>query len=872
MDWPQIQTRFFRTLLYCYPAEFRHEYGAEMEQLFADRLQSEPRWRLWLETVADLAFNAPKEHGHVLAADARYGARVLAATPGFTAISLLVLTLGIGATVSIFSLVNAVLLRSLPYRHPEKLVYLWSPNPNFKGAPQELGPNVPDFYEWQRRSHSFSSMTMLRQRGVNLVRNGSALPVDAAFVTGSFFQTFQAWPEVGRSFGKSDDRPGHKHVAVVSDALWRSQFGSDPHALGKQIQLNRDRYTVIGIMPKSFGYPLNGDIPYGQTEFRQTDIWLPMASTLGQKTDRTNFGSADAAIGRLRNGVSVAAAQAELKAIEIRLDPLYPEMWRGWTAFVTPLVQTIIGPVQKMLWILLGAVGIVLLIAISNVANLLLARAAGRAHEFGIRTALGAERSRMIRQLLTESLMLSCVGGALGIALSYAAVHVLAILNPGDIPRFNTVTVDGRVLLLAVTLSIGTGVVSGLAPAISASRSNVNELLRRGGSRVSGGSNRGRLALIVFEVALSVVLLAGSGLLIRSYLELEAIDPGFSKAALTFRLDLDDRYNRPERRAAFYKAFLEKLQGMQGVRFVGASNSTPLSNQESLAFADVQGFGTSKKMVENRWVTPSYREALGTPLLRGRDFNSHDINSKTPVVLVNKKFIDTFFRSRDPLGGQVRLGMRDFSHRPWLTVIGVVGNIRHFKLDEPSQPQIFQPGDSGNNFAIQCSVLTRQVISEARSALRSLDPVLTLQSIRTMGERIKESNARRTFQTSLLTGFAAIAVALALAGLYGLMSYSVKQRTAEIGVRLAIGSPRGRILGLILWQGLRVTILGLLIGLGCAFVATRLVGSWLFGVKATDPVTFIAVPLFVLAVTCCACIIPAWSATRIDPVQALRRE
>lgn len=860
-------------MLYCYPAEFRHEYGTEMEQLFADRLQSEPRMRVWLEAMADLALSAPREHWHVLIGDVKYGVRVLALVPGFTGIALLVIALGIGATASIFSVVNAVLLRSLPYGHPEKLVYLWSPNPNFKGAPEELGPNVPDFYEWQRLSHSFSGMTTVQPSTVNLVRNGSANRVTAAFVTGSFFPTLQAWSEAGRTLDVNDDRPGHEYVAVISDALWRSQFGYGSDVIGKQIQLNRHNYTVVGVMPKDFGYPFDGDIPYTQSEFKRTDIWLPAAYTAKQRTDRTdNFESADAAIGRLRDGVSAAVAQAELQAIEARLSPLYPEMWRGWSALVRPLVQTIVGPVEQMLWLLLGAVGMVLLIAISNVANLLLARATARAHELGIRTALGAERGRIIRQLLTESLILSCAGGALGIALAYTAVHLLIHLNPGNIPRFDSATVDGRVLLVAVILSVGTGVLSGLVPAISASRVNINDLLRRGSSRVAGTSNRGRFALIVLEVALSVILLAGSGLLIRSYLQLAAVDPGFSPATLTFGLKLDERYAKPEQQSALYKNFLEKLQHIPGVKHAGATNSMPLSHQETMTFIEARGFGKSKEMVENRFVTPGYRRALGTRLLRGRDFDLHDVSSKTPVAMLNEKFAATYFQGRDPLGGQVRLGIGDFSANSWATVVGVVGDIRHNKLEEAAQPQIFQPVDNGDYFAIQSSIPIRQVIDQARAELRSLDPVLTLESIRTMGERMTESNARRRFQTALLTCFAAIAVALALIGLYGLMSYTVKQRTAEIGIRLAVGASRGRVLGLILSQGLRLTAAGLLIGLASAFALTRLVSAWLFGVKPTDPVTFIAVPLFVLAVACCACIIPAWSATRIDPIHALRED
>lgn len=380
-----------------------------------------------------------------------------------------------------------------------------------------MGPNVPDCYEWQRLNHSLSSMTMFGQTAVNIVRNGYSTRVGAAFVTGSFFKTLQAMPELGRPLDANDDQPGHDRVAVISDQFRRSEFGSVTDVIGKQIQLNRQKYTVVGVMPKEFGYPFDGDVPYDRTGFKQTDIWLPAAYSVKQKTDRAEFQGA-LAVGRLREGVSAAAAQADLAGIEARLQPLYSEMWRGWTVFVKPLVETIIGPVEKMLWLLLGAVGLVLVIAISNVASLLLARATARAHELGIRTALGAARSRIIRQLLTESLLFSCVGGALGVAFAYAAVHLLTALNPGNIPRFDATNVDGRALAVAVLLSIGTGLVAGLAPALSASRTAVNDLLKRGGNRIAGGYGGGRFALIVLEVALSVILLAGSGLLIRSYL------------------------------------------------------------------------------------------------------------------------------------------------------------------------------------------------------------------------------------------------------------------------------------------------------------------------------------------------------------------
>jgi putative ABC transport system permease protein len=608
MDSSQSHIRLFRALLYCYPGEFRHEYGAEMEQLFTDRLHAESRLKLWLQTLADIAFTAPAEHVQILFADLKYALRTLSAVPAFTAVALAVLATGIGATVAIFSLVNAVLLRSLPYGHPDELVYLWSPNPTFKGVPAELSPNVPDIYVWQRLNHSFSSITMLRRSAESLIRPSSSIRVEVASVTPNFFATMQVWPAVGPTFNDQSSR-----VALISHSLWHSQFNADKNIIGRRLQLNRNRFTIVGIMPAGFGYPYNGDIPFATSELQQTDIWLPMTYTPAQKTDRVNFQSPDAAIGRLRPGTSISAAQSELKLIQSHLDPLYPPMWRGFTAIVRSLPQTILGPVQQLLWLLLGAVAFVLLIAISNVAGLLFARADTRAHELGIRTALGAQQARIIRELLTESLLLSVTGGALGLALAYAAVHILAMLNPGDIPRFDTVSVDADPLLVAVLLSIATGILSGLIPALTSSRFTINELLRKGGSRVTGTFNQGRVILIVTQVALSVILLSGSALLIRSYLRLSEVDPGFSPSTLTFELPLDAKYNSDAVRAQFYRSYLDKLRAMPGVKFVGASSATPLTHHESVTFADIRGFGRAKQVVENFSVTPDYFNALGTP-------------------------------------------------------------------------------------------------------------------------------------------------------------------------------------------------------------------------------------------------------------------
>ncbi len=868
MGWQQREARLFRWLLYAFPAEFRHEYASEMERLFADRSGNEPRWRVWLEAIADIAWSAPREHWGVLIADLRYGLRMMRAAPLFTAVAVLVMALGIGSTAAVFSVVNAVLLRSLPYREPSRLVYLWEPMPSWKGTsiPFDLGPNVPDYFDWQRSSKSFSSMAIVDRKAVNVLHDGVASRVGGAFVSPGFFKTFGVSPVLGRALDGGDGS------VVIGSAFAEARFGSVPAALGRKLVVNRKPYTVAGVMPKEFGYPFNGDIPNDHSEFQRTELWLPFVCSANRCSDRVNFASIDAAVGRLRPGVSASQAEAELKAIEARLNPLYPKQWQGWTAYVKPLVETILGPVRKMLWLLFGMVGVVLLIAIGNLANLLLARVTERTHEIGIRTALGAERGRLIRQLLTESLLLSGMGGALGVGLACVLVPLLVRLNPGEIPRFDSAAVDGRVLLVALVASMIGGLLGGLAPTLAASRASVNQLLRQGGTRgVAGSSNRLRHALIIFEVALSVVLLAGAGLLIRSYLQLEQVNPGFSPSTLTFTLPLDERYGGFQQQAAFYKRFLAKLKALPGVESAGAANRTPLDNGDSVTQVQVRSLPKSQDMVENRSITPQYAKALGMPLLRGRMFEARDSQAKPPVAIVNESFAKTYFHGGNPLQQAIRYGIGGADGQ-WARVIGLVGDVRHTRLDEAAQPQIFAPTDSGDNFAIRSTLPARQVAREAGAALHSLDPSLSLESVRTMNQRMEESNARRRFQTVLLTGFAGLAVFLALVGLYGLMSYSVKQRTAEIGVRLAVGSTRGGVLRLILAQGMRLAAVGLVIGLAGAFALTRLVSGWLFGVGATDPVTFCLVPLFILLVAAGACLIPAWSATRVDPVIALRQE
>ena len=872
MDWPHVQTKLFRTLLFAYPAEFRHEYGPEMQELFAERLKSEPSLVLWLETVADIGISALREHWNTFVLDGRHAVRVFAAQPSFTAFATLVMAIGIASCVSIFSISDAVLFRSLPYQEPGRLVFLWSPNHNFKGVPDEIGPNLPDLVEWQKRSRSFTAMAGFSRRAVNLVGYRAVRRIGAAAVKDGFFETLGVPAQLGRVLGPADNRPEFSHVAVISDALWRSQFGSIPSIAGKVIQLNRQKYTIVGVMPPDFGFPFDADIPYERSDFRQTDLWYPAAFTVKQQTDRSDAGVGVDAIARLRPHVSIASARAELVHIQSVLQPLYPPMWRGFSALPSPFVETILGPVKAMFWLLLAAASVVLLLAVGNTANLLLARTMARAHELGIRAALGAERHRIIRQLLTESLLLSGVAGLLGVAFSLALVRVIVTLDPGGIPRFEQAGVDYRVLTFAVVLSMVAGALAGIAPAFLAGRANVNVLLRSGGRGILHGFVSARSALIVAEVALSVTLLSAASLLIRSYLKLASADPGFSPETVTFKIDLDERYSTPERSAQFYRNILSKVRETPGVLHAGESNGLPLTGWESVSEVEIEGVGAVKQVVQGRSITPDYRQALGITLLRGRDFTDQDVATHRQVALVNQQFVSSYLAGRDPIGARIRFGIGNSAGAPWMTVVGVLAKMAHNSLEDREQPMTFVPASEGNNFAIACRVPPEQMTSQIRAVLHSTDPVLTMADVRTMRERIKASNSRRTFITALLTGFSVAAVALALAGVYGLMSYLVRLRRAEIGVRLALGSPRSMIVRLILLQGLRLAGLGVAGGTCFALLSARLLTKWLFDVSPTDTLTFVLMPLAVLSVACVGCLLPASEATRVDPVEVLRSE
>ena len=801
--------------------------------------------------------------------DVRYGLRTLRRTPGFTLTAVLTLGLGIGACTAIFSLVNAVLIRSLPYGDPERLVYLFSPNPNLKIPLEVMCPSYGDFYDLRQQTHSFADMSNFEQALFSVGQQGIAQRIGGARVDEAFFSTLQSSPEIGRAIGSEDKASGNAKVAVISHALWVSMFAGRADVLKRSLQLDGANYQIIGVMPPEFEYPFSSDLPYGNSHIKSTQIWVPLTLTPKQKSDRDPANNVS--IARLRPGVSIRQAQAEMSDIMARLDKQYSGEMRAWGALIESFTGISIGPVRPLMRLLLAAVALVLLIACGNAANLLLARASERARELGVRAALGAGRGRMVRQLLTESLLIGTGGCAVGIVLANLFLQLLPRLDPGNIPRLNEASLDARVLLVAIGASLLTSFFTGLLPAISFSRMQLTDFLKSHATRgSSAGHSRLQSALIVAQTAMVVVLLAGAGLLIRSYINVVSVDTGFSRSPVTFNLALGMRY-KPQQLGDFYKKLMAQFDALPGVQAAGAVNDLPLSNSESITLLWVDGYPNQKyQQAEGRTITPQYFSAMNIPLIAGRTFTDADAAANRPTI-INQKFADIYFPNRSPIGGRIST---DQKHTQWSTVVGVVADVRHTSLEEEPQPQIYNTGfDSENaNIAIRSSLPPATVVSEIRSTLKSIDPTLAVTDIHTMGDLVSIASARRRFQTSLLTAFAAIALLLALVGLYGLMAYSVNRRTREVGIRMALGAQRGDVLLLMLRNAASLLGVGLALGLGFTWIATRTLKSFLFGVSEHDPVTVVAVCALLVVCGLVAAFVPARRAASIDPMQALRTE
>jgi len=802
--------------------------------------------------------------------DLRYGLRTLSRSPGFTITAVLTLALGIGACTAIFSLVNAVLIRSLPYGDADRLVYLYTPNPRFKMPPEMFGPAYGDLYDLKKQSNSFQDMTSIDQSVFSLASQGATERVSAARVDGDFFSTFQAVPEIGRTIKPADNQLGRENVAVISHALWQAMLGSAADVLHHSLVLDGKSYQIIGVMSQGFEYPNASDLPYGDPQFKSTQVWIPLALTPHQMSDRDN--SSGDAVARLKPGVSIAQAQAELSTIMARLDKLHDPQMQGWGALVENFVDSTVGNVRSLLWLLLGAVSLVLLIACSNAANLMLARAASRMRELGVRVALGAGRNRIIRQLLTEAMLIGVAAGAIGVGFAFLFLRILLHLDPGNIPRLREASLDMRVLLFTIAVSLLTSVLTGILPALTVSRVNLTDFLATAGNRsVAGTHGRTQSALIVIESALVVVLLAGAGLLIRSYINVQSVDTGFSQSTVTTSIQLDAHYSQPQR-AEFYRNLFAKLSELPGVMAVGGINALPLSNSETLRLFQVEGYANEKdQLVQGRWVTPRYFSAMAIPLLAGRFFTNDDNSRTEDLAIVNQAFANKYFANRDPVGGRVNT---DDHHVRWSTVIGVIGDVHHTSLEEAPAPQIYSPVAAADDgyIAVRSVLPPKALAAEIRSTLHSIDPNLATGDIQTMGELESAASARRRFQTLLLSVFAGIAMFLALVGLHGLMAYSVSRRTREVGIRMALGAQRTDVMLLVLKKAALLLALGLVSGLVASWFATRVIQAFLFGVGRHDPTTILAVCALLAVFGLIAAIVPARRAASINPMQALRTE
>ena len=808
--------------------------------------------------------------------DARYALRMLVKNPGFTLIAIVALALGIGANTAIFSVVNAVLLRPLPFPDSEQLMMVFERRPRQN---REAGPVAPaDFIDWQNQNRVFASMAAYSGTAFNLTETGAEPEqIIGQLVTPAFFQTLGAQAAIGRALSPEVDRPGGERAVVLSHKLWQRRFGGDARIVGRAVTLNDESFTVVGVMPPAFNYP--------DTD---AEMWVTPRHAVPEVA---RVGNVDPAtlralhylnvIARLKPGITREQAQAEMEGIAARLEQAYPVENTGHTARVVSLHEQTVGDVRPALLILLGAVGLVLLIACANVANLLLARAAGRAKEMSIRTALGASRTRLVRQLLTESTLLALAGGTVGLLLAVWGLDLLIALSPENIPRLHEVNLDARVLAFTLAVSLLTGLIFGLAPALQASSLDLNSSLKEGGRGTTEGTGRRRMrgALVVFEVALTLVLLIGAGLMIRSFSRLQQVDPGFrADNLLTMELSMPPaRFNESEDQAAnFYREVLNRIGTLPGVQSVGATWILPLSGQGAGTGFEIEGYTPAPNERINTAfssISPRYFETMSIPLIRGRAFTDSDTAQSQGVVIINEAFARRYFSSQDPIGRRIRQRGED---NDWLTIIGVVGDVRHRGLTEEPQAEMYlsylQSPFPFMNVVIRTTSDPSNLTAAVRREVWAVNPNQPVANVSTMNQLMSNSIARTRFNTLLLQLFASVALALSVVGLYGVMAYSVAQRTHEIGVRMALGAQRRDVLKMVVGQGMILVTIGIALGLASAFAATRLMATLLYGVSATDPVTFIGIALLLIVAAFVACYIPARRATKIDPMVALRYE
>jgi len=804
-----------------------------------------------------------------LAQDIRYGMRTLLRSPGFASVAIIALALGIGANSAIFSVVNAVLLRPLPYREPDRLVWV---SQYFQRSDSSF-VLFPDFIGWREQSGVFEDMAAYGNGDFNVTGGPESERVAGVRVTANLFSLLDVHPDLGRALLPEEDRPGGAPVVVLSHALWQRRFGGDRNAIGKTIILDSNPFTVVGVMPSTFQFP---DEP-------KAELLIPTA--LLNKIDWSEKQLALVrVIARLKPGITLDQALANLSIINQRLVEDSPQNLARNRASVqirmVPLHRKLVGNAQPVLLLLLGAVGFVLLVACANVANLQLARAMLRQREMAVRAALGAGRIRLIRQLLTESVLLTSVGGFIGLAMAYWSLDLLSAFANQSVLLFKTIGIDRWVLAFTFGAAVLTGILSGLAPAVAASRPDLSESLKQGGPRVTGsyGHQRLRSFLVVFEIALTMVLLVGFGLLMRSFLRLTGVNPGFdSSHVLAARLEHSEyNYDNVTLQLAFFRQLLRRIETLPGVESVGAASHLPLlgyTNRTTVAIDGQPPPLAQDAPIPIGAVSSEYFRAMRIPVILGRHFTEQDSETAPLVVIVNESFAHRFLPGEDPIGKRVKRGL---PQGPWLTIVGVVRDIRHLGLDTDPTAEIFVPYYQymvpWMTVVIRGQADVRSLVPAIRAQAFTLDKNLPLYDIATMEERLQNSVISRRQNMWLLGIFAGLALILALVGVYGMMAYSVSQRTQEIGVRMTLGASRTEVLKLILRQGMVLTLTGVGCGLAIALALSQLLSGMLYGIRPTDPLTLVGVSFVLTATTLLACYIPARRAVKVDPNVALRHE
>jgi putative ABC transport system permease protein len=804
--------------------------------------------------------------------DLHYGLRMLLRNPAFAFVAVMTLALGIGANTAIFSVVNAVILRPLPYESPEQLVRVGGANLRTGRGMGSFSPQ--DFYDWRERNTVFEQIAAYDGWSPGLTGTGEPERIEAARVSASFFSILRAKPQLGRAFLPGEDQPGNNMVVVLGHSLWQRRFGADPSVINSQITLNGASYTIVGVMPASFETPR-----FTRSILAEPELWAPFAPNLN---DWTRGGRAvDAAVARLKPGVTLEQAEAELKAIARQLEQQYPNTNAGQSISVASLHESLVGKSRTALLVLLVAVGFVLLIACANVANLLLARAAARQKEIAIRTALGAGRLRIIRQLLTESVLLATLGGALGLLSALWTTDLLIAGATDALPRLNGTAVDAHVLGFTLLVSLLTGIAFGSAPALQASRPDLNEMLKEGGRTSALGGARVRGLLIVAEVAVSLVLLIGAGLLIRSFLRLQEVTPGFNpEHVLALEMFLPGiKYPEDYQHIAFYEDVLKRTRALPGVEAAGVVSVLPVSdNYDRIGFSvegeppPPPGEGPD---ADRYMISSGYFQALAIPLQSGRQFNEQDgAADAQPVVIINETLARRYWQtSALALGKRVRVGDEG---RPWRTVVGIVGDVKQYGLDTPSTMQVYLPHQQSPSqqmtLVVRAGGDPASQTAAVRNEIWAVDKDQPVYNIRTMEQVLAKSIAGRRFNMLLLGIFASVALLLAAVGIYGVISYSVTQRTHEIGIRMALGAQGRDVLRMVVGQGMILALIGVAIGVIASFALTRVMSSLLFGVSATDPLTFGGIALLLTVVAFLACFIPARKAAKVDPMVALRYE